>query len=202
MGDSNTPLLPAALPEFDYRPGNSRSGPTRHALHTELLLLLLFASGCVSDLPPAPPVTSLTIEMTAHNFQWHSRYAGEDGQLGTTDDVQVAQVLHAPVGADVKIVLKSQDYVYSLEVPQAGRAEGRHQETGQDQDDADDNEHLDQRKRFPIPPAGNHEDPFFFITHSTSSLCVLHEIDQEIATQAEVGWYRGRFYPTNRERKI
>lgn len=123
MGDSNTPLLPAELPEFDYRAGNPRSGPTRHALHTELLLLLLFATGCVSDPPPAPLATSLTIEMTAHNFQWHSRYAGEDGQLGTTDDAQVAQVLHAPVGADVEFMLKSQDYVYSLEVPQAGRAE-------------------------------------------------------------------------------
>ena len=68
-------------------------------------------------------IDAVTIEMTGQNFGWSSRYAGEDGQLGTSDDVHAAQVLHVPENAEVEIVLKSRDYIYSLEVPQAGLKE-------------------------------------------------------------------------------
>ena len=61
--------------------------------------------------------------MTGHQFKWHSRYTGDDGLLGTPDDVHAAQILHVPVEAEVEIVLKSRDYIYSLEIPQSGLKE-------------------------------------------------------------------------------
>ena len=84
------------------------------------IVLLLELTGCNSSDEPTAVIDSVTIEMTGHEFKWRSRYPGEDGQLGSTDDVQAAQVIHVPVGANVEIVLKSLDYIYSLEVPQAG----------------------------------------------------------------------------------
>lgn len=83
------------------------------------LLLLLCALGCDPAPEPALDVRAVTIEMTGSKFKWSSRYAGNDGQLGTNDDVQAAQVLHVPVNADIEIRLKSLDYIYTLEVPQA-----------------------------------------------------------------------------------
>ena len=64
-----------------------------------------------------PPIQSLTIEMTSEAFSWHTRYPGADGLVGTEDDLRAAQVLHVPFGAEVEIRLKSNDFIYSLEVP-------------------------------------------------------------------------------------
>ena len=86
-------------------------------------MLVLGILGCYRPVQTEPPIDAVEIEMTGHDFQWHSRYAGQDGQLGTSDDVNAAQVLHVPVDAEVDIVLKSLDYIYSLAVPQAGLKE-------------------------------------------------------------------------------
>ena len=91
--------------------------------HLCCTLLLLGMSGCERGIPSATAIEAVTIEMTGYQFRWHSRYAGDDGQLETPDDVRASQVLHVPVNADVEIVLKSRDYIYSLEVPQAGLKE-------------------------------------------------------------------------------
>jgi len=97
----------------------------RHSLFHHLCCTLLVPGvmGCNPAVHTEPAIEAVTIEMTGHDFRWHSRYPGDDGQVGTPDDVHAAQVLHVPVKADVKIVLKSRDYIYSLEVPQAGLKE-------------------------------------------------------------------------------
>ena len=47
-----------------------------------------------------------------------------DNTIGTDDDLHAAQVLHVPLNAEVsRSFLKSRDYLYSLEVPQARRKE-------------------------------------------------------------------------------
>ena len=83
------------------------------------ILLFLDITGCTR----ADVIDAVTIEMTGHEFKWRSRYQGEDGQWDTADDIQAAQVLHVPVKANVEIVLKSLDYIYSLDIPQAGLKE-------------------------------------------------------------------------------
>jgi len=85
------------------------------------LLLLLFLCGCESK--PLEPVREVKIEMTGHDFKWASHYAGRDGKMGTDDDIQAQQIIHVPIDAEVEIVLKSLDYLYSLEVPLAEKKE-------------------------------------------------------------------------------
>jgi heme/copper-type cytochrome/quinol oxidase subunit 2 len=68
-------------------------------------------------------VDSLTIEMTGEDFRWSSRYPGADGEIGTCDDFYVAQKLTVPKDARIEIQLKSNDFIYSLEVPHKDLAE-------------------------------------------------------------------------------
>ena len=106
-----------------HKPSGCEMREARYAMRWAICILLLLIIGCGQTDQPDSVIDAVTIEMTGHDFKWHSRYPGEDGQWGTTDDVEAAQVLHVPVKANVEIVLKSLDYVYSLEVPQAGLKE-------------------------------------------------------------------------------
>tara|TARA_Y100001933_G_C18842139_1_gene498024 strand:- start:95 stop:565 length:471 start_codon:yes stop_codon:yes gene_type:complete len=90
----------------------------RAVLPTTLILGLW---GCESE--PVTPVKDVKIEMTGNDFKWISRYAGKDGEFNTEDDLLAQEVLHVPLNADIEIVLKSLDYLYSLEVPIAGKKE-------------------------------------------------------------------------------
>ena len=85
------------------------------------LLLLVLLCGCESK--PLEPVREVKIELTGHDFKWASHYAGRDGKMGTDDDIHAQQILHVPIDAEVEIVLKSLDYLYSLEVPLAEKKE-------------------------------------------------------------------------------
>jgi len=96
------------------------------SLDIHRLLPMILLSGLVGCSTPDPKTTApqkIKIEMTGHDFKWQSRYAGADQQLGTDDDLRAAQVIHVPINAEVEIFLKSRDYLYSLEIPQAGRKE-------------------------------------------------------------------------------
>lgn len=77
--------------------------------------------GCSSER--VVPINHVKIEMTGNDFKWSSRYAGQDGEFNTQDDRLAKQILHVPFDADIEIVLKSQDYLYTLEVPVAGKEE-------------------------------------------------------------------------------
>ena len=58
----------------------------RIGFRATLLTNVVFISlgGCESK--PIQPVREVKIEMTAHDFKWTSRYAGQDGKLNTKDD--------------------------------------------------------------------------------------------------------------------
>ena len=84
------------------------------------LAVFLFI-GCTSER--VVPINHVKIEMTGNDFKWSSRYAGQDGEFNTQDDRLAKQILHVPLDADIEIVLKSQDYLYTLEIPVAGKEE-------------------------------------------------------------------------------
>ena len=66
------------------------------------------------DVPkPKPPL----LEVTGRQFEWRLRYAGEDGQLGTEDDVHLVNDLHVPIDEDVVIAIKSDDVLHSFFLP-------------------------------------------------------------------------------------
>jgi cytochrome c oxidase subunit II len=60
-----------------------------------------------------PPIA----EITGRQFEWRIRYAGEDGEVGTFDDVQITNDLHLPVHEEIVISIKSQDVLHSFFLP-------------------------------------------------------------------------------------
>lgn len=62
------------------------------------------------DMPP-------TVEVTARQFEWRLRYPGEDGRLGTRDDVYHVNDLHIPVDEEVLVDLKSMDVLHDFFLP-------------------------------------------------------------------------------------
>lgn len=105
-------------PRMTEQPSRSRGG-----LRSSIVILVAYQlfGGCTAS--EEPRVNSLRIEMTGEDFKWTSRYAGPDGEPQTPDDFSVSQVLTVPQGADVEIQLRSNDFVYSLEVPHKDLAE-------------------------------------------------------------------------------
>ena len=59
----------------------------------------------------------LAIEIWAQQWSWNVRYAGEDGQFGTADDVVALDEIHVPVGRAVVVHMKSKDVVHSFYLP-------------------------------------------------------------------------------------
>lgn len=62
---------------------------------------------------PKPPL----VEVTGRQFEWRIRYAGQDGQLYTPDDVHVVNDLHLPVNEEIVIKINSMDVLHSFFLP-------------------------------------------------------------------------------------
>jgi cytochrome c oxidase subunit 2 len=60
-----------------------------------------------------PPIA----EITGRQFEWRIRYAGEDGVVGTPDDVQLVNDLHLPVNEEIVVAIKSADVLHSFFLP-------------------------------------------------------------------------------------
>ena len=56
-------------------------------------------------------------EVTGRQFEWRIRYAGEDGVVGTPDDVQLANDLHLPINEEIVLAIKSADVLHSFFLP-------------------------------------------------------------------------------------
>ena len=56
-------------------------------------------------------------EITGRQFEWRIRYAGEDGEVGTADDIQLANDLHLPVNEEIVLSIKSADVLHSFFLP-------------------------------------------------------------------------------------
>jgi cytochrome c oxidase subunit 2 len=65
------------------------------------------------DGRPQPPIA----EITGRQFEWRVRYAGEDGIVGTPDDVHTVNDLHLPVNEEIVLSIKSQDVLHSFFLP-------------------------------------------------------------------------------------
>ncbi len=93
-----------------------------HATSLAACLLAMCLAGCDSRGPAASGEASsaVSIEITGRDFLWFYRYAGPDDVLGTADDFLVTGDLHVPAGANATIHLKSDDYIYSLTLPEQG----------------------------------------------------------------------------------
>jgi cytochrome c oxidase subunit 2 len=103
--------------------------PILSKLLRSLCLFLLVAAGCSQEVHPVvnqPELqpsqkekkTPLHVRMTGDDFHWKICYPGPDGMLDTADDVLTERHLHLPTNTDIKLELCSNDYVYSLFLPE------------------------------------------------------------------------------------
>jgi cytochrome c oxidase subunit 2 len=56
-------------------------------------------------------------EITGRQFEWRIRYAGEDGVVGTPDDIQLVNDLHLPLNEEIVLQIKSADVLHSFFLP-------------------------------------------------------------------------------------
>jgi cytochrome c oxidase subunit 2 len=102
---------------------------TRFATMLSACIALLVCAACGRSKPAPEEPSAYTvpdtyeIEITGHDFRWHVRYPGRDGKLGTKDDVFGDRHVHVPRDRRVRMHLRSEDYVYSLALPQLGLKE-------------------------------------------------------------------------------
>ena len=65
------------------------------------------------DDVPKPPLA----QITGRQFEWRIQYAGEDGVIGTPDDLFTVNDLHVPVDEDIVLQMKSMDVLHSFFLP-------------------------------------------------------------------------------------
>ncbi len=85
-----------------------------------LVFIALYQMGTWSNIKfrTSQPKVKPIAEVTARQFQWLMRYAGEDQKMNTPDDVHVINDLHFVKGTPVVIHLHSADVLHSFFLPQ------------------------------------------------------------------------------------
>lgn len=87
-------------------------------LACRLLLVQAAALFWGPETPAGSAGGPLVIRVTGSDYEWHIRYPGPDGVLDTEDDRFARRNLHLPAGTAVVLDLRSDDYVYSLFLPE------------------------------------------------------------------------------------
>lgn len=83
-----------------------------------IVVLLAFMSQATwARIKGHMPPGDVVVQVTAKQFNWEVLYPGPDRQFGTTDDLQMENELHVPVGKVVRVVLRSKDVIHSFFLP-------------------------------------------------------------------------------------
>jgi cytochrome c oxidase subunit 2 len=101
-----------------YTHGNTTLEIVWTVVPTLILVVLTFLSVPTwARIKMQMPKTDLTVQVNAKQFNWIVTYPGPDGKFGTEDDKTFDNEIHVPVGKPVKLVLKAQDVIHSLFMP-------------------------------------------------------------------------------------
>jgi cytochrome c oxidase subunit 2 len=83
-----------------------------------ILIVLSFMSvNTWAKVKREPPATDFEIRVSAKQFNWEIFYPGQDGKLGTGDDVKFDNDLHVPVNKVVRVHLTASDVIHSFFIP-------------------------------------------------------------------------------------
>ncbi len=101
-----------------YTHGNTTLEIVWTVVPTLILVVLTFLSVPTwARIKMQMPPTDLTVQVNAKQFNWIVTYPGPDGKFGTEDDKTFENEIHVPVGKPVKLILKSQDVIHSVYMP-------------------------------------------------------------------------------------
>jgi cytochrome c oxidase subunit II len=82
-----------------------------------LLFLAIYQMNAWANVKMRRPDMPPTVEVVARQFEWRLRYPGQDGLLGTPDDIHVVNDLVLPVDETILVQLKSMDVLHSFFLP-------------------------------------------------------------------------------------
>ena len=84
-----------------------------------VMALAIYSKGIWDTIrhPDMFPVDAYQLNVTAKQYEWNATYAGLDGQLGTSDDIQSRNQVHIPVDQPVIVNLQSEDVIHSFFLP-------------------------------------------------------------------------------------
>ncbi len=83
-----------------------------------VFVMLGFMSRSVwSHIKEQQPDTPLVVRVQGSQFNWLFTYPGADGQIGTADDYSQENLLRAPVGRPMRVILTSKDVIHSFFLP-------------------------------------------------------------------------------------
>lgn len=99
-----TTLLFIAIYQMDTWAGNKVRMPTLPGPDAIV--------GTEDDIPQPPYA-----QVIGRQFEWRIRYAGDDGLIGTPDDIHTVNELHVPENEQVVIAIKSMDVLHSFFLP-------------------------------------------------------------------------------------
>jgi cytochrome c oxidase subunit 2 len=101
-----------------YTHGNTTLEIIWTIVPTLILVVLTFLSVPTwARIKMQTPPTDLKIQVSAKQFNWIVTYPGPDGKFGTEDDKTFDNEIHVPVGKPVALILKAQDVIHSLYMP-------------------------------------------------------------------------------------
>ena len=102
--------------------GSGLDCPDKLMRELTVVFCALLLSGCETG-DSQDRLDAIVIEVTGDDFNWHFRYPGPDGVLGTSDDRHSIQDLFLPDNSKVDLKLNSNDYVYMFSLPELGERE-------------------------------------------------------------------------------
>lgn len=82
-----------------------------------LLFIAIYQMNAWAEVKMDRPNMPATVEVMGRQFEWRIRYPGQDGQLGTSDDLYHVNELHVPLDEQVLVHLKSQDVLHDFFLP-------------------------------------------------------------------------------------
>ena len=85
-----------------------------------ILLYIAFAQKSTWDLikdPSSFPQADYQVGVLGRQFEWTFQFPGDDGQMGTDDDIYTSNNLHVPLESNVVISLESLDVLHSFFLP-------------------------------------------------------------------------------------
>src|SRR5579862_4152989 len=101
-----------------YTHGNSTLEIVWTIIPALVLVMLGFMSKSKWDaIKKNAPPADVQVRITAKQFNWEVMYPGPDGKFETSDDLQVDNDVHVPVGKVVRVLLRSKDVIHSFFVP-------------------------------------------------------------------------------------
>lgn len=60
------------------------------------------------------PPTTVNVQVSAKQFEWVFIYPGEDGEIGTADDITSTREMHVPVNQKIGLDLTSKDVIHDF----------------------------------------------------------------------------------------